>query len=246
MRADPFSSSVSSSIYSWILPPTKAKAKVAAANQAKPKLLRHRRPNRRHKDPPQPHHHNALNHARIEPGQTSSVSTVDVATVEFEHQDSKCCCQSMKIEDVHACVVEETFVAICDLSQGTTDKRFTSSNHPLSLSSLCLLEHPNIDITHASITTLHNMILVGVLRIPDATNHAQFLTKWKILEVCQEFYSRERGRHMRTVKDSSEYAVRSSQNKLLDDEFKPFIATVSAEIVHGEDNEKSYFKHSYL
>ncbi|KAK2943702.1 hypothetical protein BLNAU_21353 [Blattamonas nauphoetae] len=34
-EADPFSSSVSSSIYSWIIPPTKAKAKVAAANQAK-------------------------------------------------------------------------------------------------------------------------------------------------------------------------------------------------------------------
>ncbi|KAK2939891.1 hypothetical protein BLNAU_25199 [Blattamonas nauphoetae] len=187
MRADPFSSSVSSSIYSWILPPTKAKAKVAAANQAKPKTTTapktkqktqgstpapspqrtQSRPNvsvnRSHALGPANQVKQALSVQLMLPPLSSNIKTLQMLLPINE-----------KLKTSMHSVVEETFVAICDLSQGTTDKKIHLVKPPTLPVLLCLLEHPNIDITHASITTLHNMILVGVLRIPDNKSRTVF------------------------------------------------------------------------
>ncbi|KAK2964005.1 hypothetical protein BLNAU_1086 [Blattamonas nauphoetae] len=79
-----------------------------------------------------------------------------------------------KLETSMHSVVEETFVSICDLSQGTTDEKIHLVKPPTLPVLICLLEHPSMDITHEFVTTLHNIILAGALMIPDNESHTVF------------------------------------------------------------------------
>ncbi|KAK2940212.1 hypothetical protein BLNAU_24877 [Blattamonas nauphoetae] len=91
-----------------------------------------------------------------------------------------------KLETSMHSVVEETFVSICDLSQGTTDEKIHLVKPPTLPVLICLLEHPNMDITHEFVTTLHNIILAGALMIPDNESHT-VLTKGRFWKFTKNF-----------------------------------------------------------